>query len=240
VNDPNATSTPALRRWRIEISDRSDLVFPLRDYFRRLGIAADVKSPTLVELETDKATGEVEEYVSRWAQLNGAPLHAEEVRENVPMLLPPPAPSAPPRLGELLVGKGYITEEELEAALTESRATSDLLGVVLLRKQLLFEDELARTLSEQLGIPYVSLMRAGVNPHVARLLPAAVGAAAAAIPVREIGQAVQVAFADPTDLRSREAVDRYLPTVEVAVAVAELSEIRLSWRGVKEAPGVTN
>lgn len=233
MNVQNVTSASVSRRWRIEVSDRADLVFGLRDYFRRLGLVAEVESPTVVELRTEKAPGEIEEYVAEWARVNGAPLHAEQVRQE-PLLIPPPPGMGPPRLGELLMSKGYITEEQLAAALTESRATNDLLGIVLLREQLIFEDELARTLSEQLAIPYISVMRVGVNVHVARMLPAAVGAAAAAIPVREIGKKVQVAFADPTDPQALEAVDRYLPKIEVEVAVAELSDIRLAWRGVPD------
>jgi hypothetical protein len=212
-------------------------VFSLRDYFRRLGLAAEVESPTLVALKSDEAPGELEEYVSEWARVNGTPLHIEQISEAPQMLVPPPLElePVPPRLGELLVGKGYITEEQLDGALIEARATKDLLGVVLLREELIFEDELARTLSEQLAIPYISIMRVGVNEYVSRLLPADVGAAAAAIPVRAIGKKVQVAFADPTDPGALAAVARYLPTIEVAVA--ELSDIRLAWRGLTEMQG---
>jgi hypothetical protein len=233
----NATSALPTRRWQIQISDRADLVFSLRDYFRRLGVAAEVGGPTLVELSTEQLADEIEEYVAGWAQVNGAPLHAEQVPEEapVPLLVPPPAAAQPPRLGELLISKGYITEEQLAVALTEARATNDLLGVVLLREQLVWEDELARTLSEQLSIPYISVRTLGVNTYVAQMLPAAVGEAAAAIPVREIGNKVQVAFADPTDPQALDAVDRYLPNI--SVAVAELSDIRFAWRGVKDAPG---
>lgn len=231
----STTAAPIIRRWRIDIADRADLVFSLRDYFRRLGLSAEVEGPTVVELKTDRRPSEIEQDVSEWSRINDTPLHIEEVREEPGMLVPPPAGFGPPRLGQLLVSKGYITEEQLAAALTESRATEDLLGVVLLREGLIFEDELARTLSEQLAIPYISIMRVGVDESVARLLPADVGAAAAAIPVREKGEAVQVAFADPTDPRALAAVDLYLP--KITAAVAELSDIRLAWRGVSEVRG---
>jgi hypothetical protein len=46
---------------------------------------------------------------------------------------------------------------------------------------------------------------------------------------------VQVAFADPTDPRALAAVGRYLP--KVSAAVAELSDIRLAWRGVTDGSG---
>jgi len=232
VSDPTATAVPATQSWRIQVPDRADLVFSLRDYFRRLGLSAEVESPTRIELRADEPAGEIEEYLSAWARVNGTPLHVERARDESQPLLPPPVP-AQPRLGELLVGKGYITEEQLRGALFESRATNDLLGVVLLREKLIFEEELARTLSQQLSIPYISIMRVGINSSVTRLLPAAVGAAAAAIPVRPIAEKVQVAFADPTDPRARAAVARYLPRIDVAVA--ELSDIRLAWRGLTDS-----
>jgi hypothetical protein len=235
VNNRTAAAVPIIRRWRIDLSDRADLVFSLRDYFRRLGLSAEVESPTVVELKTERRPNEIEQDVSEWSRINETPLHLEEVREETRMLVPPPEGVGPPRLGQLLVSKGYITEEQLAVALTESRVTQDLLGVVLLREELIFEDELARTLSEQLAIPYISIMRVGVNPAVSRLLPAEVGAAAAAIPVREIDATVQVAFADPTDPRALAAVGLYLP--KIRPAVAELSDIRLAWRGVTEVPG---
>jgi hypothetical protein len=235
VSKQSSTAVPIVRRWRIDIADRADLVFSLRDYFRRLGLSAEVESATVVELKTERRPSEIEQDVSEWARINETPLHLEEVREEAHMLVPPPEGFGPPRLGQLLVAKGYITEEQLAVALTESRVTQDLLGVVLLREELIFEDELARTLSEQLAIPYISIMRVGVDESVARLLPADVGAAAAAIPVREIGAMVQVAFADPTDPRALAAVGLYLPNIKPAVA--ELSDIRLAWRGLTEVRG---
>jgi hypothetical protein len=235
VSKQSSTAVPIVRRWRIDIADRADLVFSLRDYFRRLGLSAEVESATVVELKTERRPSEIEQDVSEWARINETPLHLEEVREEARMLVPPPEGFGPPRLGQLLVGKGYITEEQLAVALTESRVTQDLLGVVLLREGLIFEDELARTLSEQLAVPYISIMRVGVDESVARMLPAEVGAAAAAIPVREKGESVQVAFADPTDPRALAAVGLYLP--KISAAVAELSDIRLAWRGVTEVPG---
>jgi hypothetical protein len=234
VSDATVMAAPSIRSWRIQVSDRADLVFSLRDYFRRLGLSAEVASPTHVELKSEELPGEIEAHVSAWTRVNATPLHIEQIHEELKVIVPAPTASTGPRLGDLLISKGYISREQLAGALIESRATNDLLGVVLLREKLIFEDELARTLSEQLAIPYISIMSVGFNPSVARLLPAEVGASAAAIPVRAIGDAVQVVFADPTDQRALAEVGRYLPKFEIAVA--ELSDIRLAWRGVTDQP----
>jgi len=219
--------------WRITIDARADLVVPLRDYFRRLGVQAEVRGATAVEVETDIPFAEVEEWVDGWSQVNDVPARLEQ-----PVAAPAPR-QAPllkgPRLGELLIRKGFVTEDQLKWALADSRHTGELLGVVLLRRQLIFEDELARTLSDQLMIPYVSLMRIGVNAFVARLLPIEVGERVAAIPVRTSGETVHVAFADPTDSDAVGQVQAILPDIEVCVA--ELSDIKMAWREVRRVTG---
>ena len=233
MSDTTVTAVPAMRRWRIEVAHRADLVFPLRDYLRRLGLPAEVEGPTLVELTSHEDPAEIEEWASNWSRKQGTPLNVEEVREQSRTPITPSVRSGAPRLGTLLVDKGYLTPDQLATALAEAHTTRDLLGVVLLRNELIFEDELARTLSQQLSIPYVSIGRVGVDASIARLLPAEVGAAAAAIPVRATGATLQVAFADPTDAWALEEVGRYLPRIEVVVA--ELSDIRLAWRSALPA-----
>jgi hypothetical protein len=235
LDESTVASAPALRRWHVDVGDRSDLVFPLRDYFRKLGDAAEVEGPTFVELRTHRDPAEVRQHAATWARANDAAVKVEEIREQMPGLAAPVPRSGSPRLGTLLITAGYLTPEQLAGALAESQATGDLLGVVLLREQLIFEDELARTLSKQLSIPYISVGRVGVNPYVARLLPPEVGEATASIPIRATGATLQVAFADPTDSWALAEVCRYLPNIEIVVA--ELSDIRLAWRGVTETRG---
>jgi len=233
VSETTVTEVSAPRRWRVEVDRRADLVFSLRDYFRRLGIDAEVVGPTRIELAAAEDPAEIEEWVSNWAAKWDASLHLGELGEERPQQLVAPAPapaprSGSPRLGTLLVTKGYITQDQLVGALAAAKERGELLGVTLLREHVIYEEELARTLSEQLSIPYISIGRVGVDASVTRLLPTEVGAAAAAIPVRALDSAIQVAFADPTDSWALEEVRRHIPKIEIVVA--ELSEIRTAWR----------
>jgi hypothetical protein len=134
------------------------------------------------------------------------------------------------RLGDLLLSKGMITGSQLEDALSESRAGGELLGRILLRRRLIFEDELARTLAEQLRIPYVNLRSAGIDYAVARLIPTETGLHFAAVPIGVLGERVRVAFADPCDQRAHEAVRVHIANYEGVVA--ELSDIERAWRKV--------
>jgi hypothetical protein len=238
--------------WHVTI-DGADAAVRLRDYFLRLGVAAEVRAPTVVGITvTDAEDHDLEGYVSSWHEVNRIGLHLAPANaprppvelarrfvtsraETPPLLSTPetvgqavsPLQARLPKLGELLIEKGLISGADLAWALGEARATSRLLGLVLLQEKLIYEDELARTLSEQLSIPYVSIMRNGVDFSVVGLLPPAVGAAAAAIPIRRKGGSVQIGFADPTDPEALAAVVEHVP--DISVAVSELSDIKLAW-----------
>lgn len=230
--DAPAPASTTKRRWRAT-PESGDAVPALRDYLRRLGASAELPGDDAVEFDTDAPEHEIDGWVAAWVTANGTVVRLTRVEEAPRRLVPLlPVASGAPRLGELLVRKAFITEEQLAWALGEARATNQMLGIVLLREQMIFEDELARTLSEQLSIPYIGIMQIGVNPHVARLLPAEVGEAAAAIPVRANERSVQVVFADPTDPQALAAVRAHLPQIDVAVA--ELSDIRLAWRTITQ------
>lgn len=221
---------PPERRWLVDVRSRPDAAVALRDYFLRLGLSARLVEPGVVELATDEDETTLEDYTRRWVGINHVEvaLRRQDALEATSLRNVAGAPGPPPRLGEVLRRKALITEAQLDAGLAESRATGELLGIALLRLGVIFEDDLARTLSEQLAIPYVSIGSVGVDLTAANMLPPRVGLELAAIPVRFKGEAVQVAFADPTDSTAVERVRTYVPRMHLAVA--ELSAIREAWR----------
>jgi hypothetical protein len=202
---------------------------PLRDYFLRLGAKAEVVDATTVQVElTDEIS--IAEHVRHWSGVNGI---AARVAEAVPE----PAPAQPgtyflerPRLGDLLLKKGLITQEQLAAALKESRETGDLLGRVMIRRQFIFEDELARTLADQLELPYVNLRVAGYDRAAAAMIPSSEGLRIAAVPIGILGGRVRVAFADPSDETAKAVARQFVG--DFSLAVAELGEIELAWRSL--------
>jgi hypothetical protein len=219
-------SPESSRVWQVELGNRSDLVFMLRDYLRRNGVDTSVSGPAALELTTADRRDDLNRLLEQWVAVTGA--KAELRGRPKPVAQTDLGMVGRPRLGELLVRRNFITEQQLTVALNEARETGELLGVVLLKRQLIFEDELARTLSEQLSIPYISVMRVGVDAGVLNLMPAKEGHRVAAIPVREDGGEIQVAFADPTDREALEVVQQYIE--HLRPAVSELSDIRMAWR----------
>lgn len=141
-----------------------------------------------------------------------------------------------PRLGDLLIRKGLITQEQLTEALVESRASDELIGRVLIRLGYVFENELARTLAEQLSLPYVDLEALGIDRGVAQMVPSDEGRRAAAIPAAVVGGRIRVVFTDPTDETALAIVQRYIPQ-GFELAVGEFSAIESAWRHIDRLSG---
>ncbi len=134
-----------------------------------------------------------------------------------------------PLLGSILLQKGWISHERLDAALEQAKVSGMRLGETLLAQGFLFEPELASALAEQFGLRYVDLVRHPVDPMAARLLPLEVARRMFAVPVRFLESGgVEVAVADPADA---EVVDlQQILGRPVELAVGERSVIQDAWR----------
>jgi MSHA biogenesis protein MshE len=134
-----------------------------------------------------------------------------------------------PMLGSILLKKGWISHEKLDAALEAARMSGMRLGETLLSRGWLFEPELASALAEQFGLRYVDLVRHPLDPSVARLMPLEVGRRMFAVPVRftDAG-AIEVAIGDPGDA-DVNALEQILGR-RVELVVGERSVIQDAWR----------
>jgi hypothetical protein len=114
------------------------------------------------------------------------------------------------QLGELLLRKGLLTNDQLDFAL-EQREQGELLGEALVRLRICFEDDIARVLAEQAGVEFVDIGVTQVDRRAAELLPRPDAESLRAIPLRlHSDGAVSVAVADPTD-------DTIVPKLKLAL-----------------------
>jgi type IV pilus assembly protein PilB len=135
-----------------------------------------------------------------------------------------------PRLGSLLADKGLLSDEQLSQALVERSQTGELLGETLVRLGFIFEDELARVLAQQAGLPFADLDTVSVDAHAAMTMSVELGEELCALPVRFNAEGgVVVAVADPLDSGLKPQLELALNRpIELAVATA--SSIRAGWR----------
>ncbi len=76
------------------------------------------------------------------------------------------------KIGQMLIKKGLITPEQLEAGIEQQRKTGQLLGAILIKNNFLSEEDFLKTFSEQLGIPYVRLKDFSIDLTAIKSIPA--------------------------------------------------------------------
>ena len=134
-----------------------------------------------------------------------------------------------PMLGAILLRKGWVSHERLDAALEAAKISGMRLGETLLARGWLFEPELACALAEQFSLRYVDLVRHPLDPSAARLLPLEVGRRMFAVPVRFMDSgAIEVAVGDPGDA-DPSGLEQILGR-RVELVVGERSVIQDAWR----------
>jgi type IV pilus assembly protein PilB len=135
-----------------------------------------------------------------------------------------------PQLGSLLLEKGLVTVGQLDTALAQRNG--GLLGEALVRLGYIFEDELARVLAEQFGVPFVSLDTIPVDAQAARVLPPELGESLLALPVRFTPEGgLVIAVADPTDPKLVPALQSAI-RCPIVLSIATASSIRYGWRSL--------
>lgn len=129
------------------------------------------------------------------------------------------------RLGDLLVAEGLITEDQLGEALGVQRATTENLESVLLRLELISEDQLVGFLSRQYGIPSISLSQLSIDPELLSLVPRAMAKKYELLPIKRHGSTLTLAMADPTNVFAVDTI-AFMTDLQVARVVASPFAIR--------------
>ncbi|MCL5105701.1 MAG: GspE/PulE family protein [Armatimonadetes bacterium] len=112
------------------------------------------------------------------------------------------------RLGDMLVGAGLLSGEQLEWALDRQRSSYRRLGEILLEAELVSDDDIAEARALQLDMPHVQLGDYAIPSEVIRLVPETVARTYALVPVSASDDKVAVAMANPMDVEAIDAVQR--------------------------------
>ncbi len=140
------------------------------------------------------------------------------------------------KLGEMLLKVGVLTPQELEQVLNAQAICGGRLGTNLVEMGLVEEEQLARVLSEQLGVPCIDhAALESISQPVLNLIPRDLVTKYRVLPVSLEGKRLTVALADPSDFRALEeigfitglvVVPRLCPELRLSIVLERLYGVK--------------
>lgn len=145
-----------------------------------------------------------------------------------------------PRLGDLLVSSGVISQEQLGQALARQKETKKRLGEELIDDGIITEQQLIDTLRLQLGIEFVDLSTVEPDPQLVDVLPRNIAKKYGVTPVRLHGNTLYLAMSAPLNFMAQEEVRvathrRVVPMITTADGIERANASLYGGEGAQRA-----
>lgn len=131
------------------------------------------------------------------------------------------------RLGEILVREGLITAEQLAEALKYQSKHGGRIGSAIVKLKFASEEDVTEILSEQFGVPSISLGSFDIEESVLKLIPAEVARKYMLIPISRTGASLTIAMADPSNVFTQDDI-KFMTGYHVEPVVASEDAIARS------------
>jgi type IV pilus assembly protein PilB len=130
-------------------------------------------------------------------------------------------------LGQLLLTKGLIQQEQLDRALDEQKRSGHqkLLGEVLVELRMCSEDQIIESLAQAYGVPYARISPKIADPKVISVLPKEFLEKHQVLPLFLVEGMLTVAVPEPANVFLLEEIER-LSGVRVQVVAATIRDIK--------------
>lgn len=103
-------------------------------------------------------------------------------------------------LGELLVERGVVDNDQVNMALAYQKEKGMLFGEVLVELKFATEEDIAQALTAQYGFPYLPLSNYEIDAEVISAVAENVCRQFCLIPIDKIGKSLSLAMADPLNI----------------------------------------
>ncbi len=123
------------------------------------------------------------------------------------------------RLGELLVRNQLISDNQLANAISEQKKEGIRLGAALVKLGYVQEHDLASFLSKHYGVPSIDLSQFDIDPAVIELVPSEVAQKYQLVPINRAGATLIVAMSDPSNIFAIDDI-KFMTGFNVEVVVA--------------------
>jgi type II secretory ATPase GspE/PulE/Tfp pilus assembly ATPase PilB-like protein len=108
----------------------------------------------------------------------------------------------PLKLGELLQQKGLLKESQLEIASAEQAITGERLGETLIGLGFVSSADISQCLAEQAGVPFLDISRYNISEEVLRIVPREMAQNLKFLPLAVEDGALTIGIIDPSNLRA--------------------------------------
>ena len=135
--------------------------------------------------------------------------------------------TTPRRLGDLLVDRGYLSDELLQSALAHQKSggRSKLLGEILVELEYCSEDQIVECLADEYAVPYAKLEARLYDPKVVDILPREYIENNLVLPLFVVREILTVAVSEPSNLFLIDEI-KSLTGMEVQIVAATPKDIR--------------
>ena len=128
------------------------------------------------------------------------------------------------QLGELLLEKGVLKKDQLEKALKIQKQKGGLIGTILIGLGYVTEEQIAQAITVQYGFPYLPLSSYEIDPNLVGIVPENVARQYCLIPIDKIGNTLTIAMANPLNLQAVEDIE-LMTNCKVQTFVSTMTDI---------------
>lgn len=129
-----------------------------------------------------------------------------------------------PLIGEILIKRKHINQQQLDAALESQKKEKGFIGEILVKLGYVEERDIVVALVVQCGLPYIAINKYAVAPEILKLIPKDVAIKEKVVPLDLIGNVLSLVMVSPLSEERKHNLER-LTNCRIATFIATKTEI---------------
>lgn len=127
-------------------------------------------------------------------------------------------------IGEILIKRKHITQEQLSQALEQQKKENLFVGEILVKFGYIDEKDIVVALIIQCGLPYIAINKYSINSEALKLVPKDIALKEKVIPLEKIGDVLSLVMMNPLSEEKKARIEA-LTKCKVATFIATKTEI---------------
>lgn len=129
-------------------------------------------------------------------------------------------------LGEILLAKGAITQEQLNQAREAQRSTRGDIGRILVDLEIATESQIAEARAEERGLQFVDFSTTRIDPSATNVIPERLARRHNIVPFGKMANQLWIATADPDDIMAMDDLRAVARGLQIKLGIATPDDIQ--------------